>query len=143
MKVIIPIEILPIDGNGSHIFLRCRINGKPARFLVDTGASMSVVDQERIGTYFLPEKATLNKVEALSRGFGSNQIECSTLTLRSISFGRLVLKKVEMVAVDFSHINESYDILRMKKILGVVGGDLLMLLHAVIDYRRHRITFQL
>ena len=44
----IPINIINIEGDGFHIVTEGHINGKAARFVVDTGASRTVFDKDRI-----------------------------------------------------------------------------------------------
>jgi predicted aspartyl protease len=136
------IEITPIESDGVHIFIRARINGKPARFLVDTGASRTVVDKKRILRYLEEDEANFEKLEALSAGLGTNTMESHTILLGSLSFGRLVLKNYKTAALDLTHVNDSYKIMKLKKIDGVVGGDLLQRLRAVIDYGKGEILFQ-
>ncbi len=54
-KVSLPIKILKLD-DGFHLLISVRVNGKAARLLVDTGASKSVFDKERIGKYISKDK---------------------------------------------------------------------------------------
>jgi predicted aspartyl protease len=135
------IELVPIEQDGVHIFIKARINGKPARFLVDTGASRTVVDHARVLRFVPPEEAGFEKLEAFSAGLGTNTMESHTILLHSLSFGRLVLKNYKTAVLDLSHVNDSYKIMKMKKIDGVIGGDLLHRLKAVIDYRKGEIIF--
>lgn len=136
------IELVPIEQEGFHIFIKARINGKKARFLVDTGASRTVVDQNRILRYFKADEANFEKLEALSAGLGTNTMESHTIILRSLSFGRLVLKNYKTAVLDLSHVNDSYRIMKLKKIDGVIGGDLLHRMRAVIDYGKGEIVFK-
>ena len=47
----IPINIINIEGDGFHIVTDGLVNGKSARFVVDTGASRTVFDKDRILNY--------------------------------------------------------------------------------------------
>ena len=47
----IPINIISIEGDGFHLIAGGRINDKVARFVVDTGASRTVFDKDRILNY--------------------------------------------------------------------------------------------
>ena len=40
----IPFQLLDIEGDGFHIMIQGRINGKEANFLIDMGVSRSVFD---------------------------------------------------------------------------------------------------
>jgi predicted aspartyl protease len=135
------IELVPIEQDGFHIFIKARINGKLARFLVDTGASRTVVDKARIMRFIPHEEAEFEKLESFSAGLGTNTMESHTIVLKSLSFGRLVIKDYQTAALDLSHVNQSYGMIRMKKIDGVIGGDLLHRLRAVIDYKMEEVRF--
>jgi predicted aspartyl protease len=134
MKHLIKLEIYPLESDGIHLFIRARINGKAARFLVDTGASRTVVDQTRILGFFDEGKAEFEHLDSKSTGLGTNSMESKTILLRTLSFGRLKLNDYQTAALDLTHVNQSYSLLRMKEIDGVIGGDLLYRLQAVIDY---------
>ncbi|MDG1476456.1 MAG: aspartyl protease family protein [Vicingaceae bacterium] len=54
MKTILPIEIFPIEDDGYHLKVEIVINGKPANLILDTGASRTVLDENRI-TEFVAE----------------------------------------------------------------------------------------
>jgi len=133
------IELVPIELDGFHIFIKARINGKRARFLVDTGASRTVVDKARIMRFIPHKEAEFEKLESFSAGLGTNTMESHTIVLKSLSFGRMVIKDYLTAALDLSHVNQSYGMIRMKKIDGVIGGDLLYRLRAVIDYSEGQI----
>lgn len=135
------LELVPIEQDGFHIFIQGRINGKHARFLVDTGASRTVVDQKRILRFLQPGEASFEKLEALSAGLGTNSMESHTIVLKSISFGRLVLKNYKTASLDLDHVNQSYGLMKMKQLDGVLGGDLLHRMKAVIDYRKGEVRF--
>lgn len=136
----LPLEIVPIEEDGFHIFIQARINGRKARFLLDTGASRSVVDKDRIRSFFRNTEPQLEKIEKFSTGLGTNSMESNTLILDILSFGRKSFRKYRTVALDLSHVNESYTLLGMRKIDGVLGGDLLLRMKAAIDYHHKIMT---
>ena len=64
-KNTVPLTIIPIENDGFHLMVEGFINGKAARFLIDTGASRTVFDQERILDFFDGEVADFEHNEAL------------------------------------------------------------------------------
>lgn len=135
MRTNIKMELAPIEEDGIHLFISGRINGKKARFLIDTGASRSVLDKDRLARFFKGGEVALEKTEKLSTGLGTNTMESNTITLELLSIGRLIIRKYHIVALDLTHVNQSYQHIGLKKIDGVIGGDLLLSLRAIIDYR--------
>jgi predicted aspartyl protease len=132
----LPLEIIRIEEDGCHIFTKGRINGKKVRLLIDTGASRTVFDKERIIELFEGEEVQFTKMEKLSTGLGTNSMESETVRLKELKLGRIKLKGYIAVVLDMMHVNQSYQMLKLPKIDGVIGGDILSSLQAVIDYKK-------
>ena len=133
----IPINIINIDGDGFHIVTEGFINGRTARFVVDTGASRTVFDKDRILNYTNnPEFA---EKEGLSAGIGGTDISSFIFNIEELSFGDLKINDYQAVAMDLSNINTSYEMIKLPPIDGVLGGDLLRKHNAVISYRLKKI----
>lgn len=141
MQTRIHLELLPIEDDGFHILMGGMINGKPARLLIDTGASRTVFDLERI-RLFLPEDHPLEKIDKLSTGLGTNTMESQVVVLEKFRLGRITLENYKAVALNMEHINQSYRMLGYPLIDGVLGGDLLLQLSAVIDYKNMQIRLR-
>ena len=134
MPSFIPIEITAIEDDGFHMMLKLHVNGVEARMLIDTGASRSAFDKERINRFFadMPE-LTLN--DQRSTGLGTRDMQSQVLFLDEILIGELSIKKYPAVVLDISHVNLSYEELGLEPIDGVLGSDILMKYGARIDYK--------
>ena len=129
----VPINIISIEGDGFHLIAEGLINGKSARFVVDTGASRTVFDKERILAYI--DNPEFNEKEGLSAGIGGTDISSFIFKLEELSFGELSVKDYQAVAMDLSNVNNSYAMLNIPLVDGVLGGDLLYKHKAVISYK--------
>lgn len=129
----IPIEIINIEGDGFHIITEGFINDKKARFVVDTGASRTVFDKEKIMEYI--EKPEFSEKEGISAGIGGTDISSFLFLLESISFGELYIYNYQAIAMDLSNINDSYAMIGLPAVEGVLGGDLMKKYQAVINYK--------
>jgi predicted aspartyl protease len=138
----IKLDIVPIEDDGYHLFISCLINGKTARLLVDTGASRTVFDSERIKAFLPEEEHNFEKVDKLSTGLGTNTMESHTVILSEFSIGETIFKDYIAVVLNIEHVNQSYKMLGFPEIDGVLGGDLLHELKAVIDYRKKQIRWR-
>jgi predicted aspartyl protease len=132
----IKLDIVPIEEDGYHLFIKCIINGKTARLLVDTGASRTVFDAERIKLFLKEEERNFEKIDKLSTGLGTNTMESHTVALAEFRLGETIFNDYPTVVLNMEHVNQSYRMLGFPEIDGVLGGDLLHELKAVIDYRR-------
>jgi len=133
MPSIVPLEITAIEEDGFHIMVEVFVNGQPARMLVDTGASRSVFDQERISRFF-EENPELEVNEKKSTGLGTRDMESQGLYLEELRIGELKIRNYPAVVLDMSHVNLSYNELDLPPIDGVLGSDILMKYGAVINY---------
>ena len=143
MKIVLPIKLLKIEGDGFHLSVKMRVNGKSANMILDTGASKTVFDKTRIAKFIGEEKFKEN--ERLSTGLGTNSMLSETLPVKKIEFVQTVKKKIsienyEAVILDLSHVNVTYEKLGLKSVDGVLGSDIFNAYKAVIDFGKKKMT---
>jgi predicted aspartyl protease len=126
MPSYIPIELTVIEEDGFHLMIAVEINGLPARMLLDTGASRSVFDLERISRFFTDNKPNFEVNEKLSTGLGTRDMQSQAVYLKEFKIGELCIREYPAVVLDMSHVNLSYSELDLPPIDGVIGSDILM-----------------
>jgi predicted aspartyl protease len=136
------IELMPIEEDGYHIFLEAVINGGTARLLLDTGASRTVFDEERIKAFLTKKNHKFKKFSKLSTGLGTNTMKSHSIILEEFRLGETVFKDYHAVVLNMEHVNQSYQMLGHQEIDGVLGGDLLQELKAVVDYRKKEVRWR-
>jgi predicted aspartyl protease len=127
------LEIAPIQEDGFHVFVWILVNNHPARMLLDTGASRTVFD---IGT--LRENHAdiiLEENEDKAMGLGTSAVDNYIALIDKIVLNDIQAKKVQVGALDLSHVNIGYGHMDLKPIAGVLGGDILMKYKALISYK--------
>lgn len=129
----IPINIINIEDDGFHIIVEGFINGISARFVVDTGASRTVFDKDKILSYI--DNPEFSEKEGISAGIGGTDISSFIFEIKELSFGDLKINDYQAVAMDLSNVNDSYAMINIAPIDGVLGGDLLKRHLAVINYK--------
>ena len=134
MITTIPLKIISIQQHGFHVMLKVMINRKTARMVLDTGASQTVMDRQRVHN-FVAERE-FEKNEAMSTGLGTNSMESHIAHIRKIQLGALILKDASLLLLDLSLVNQSYEQIGMKPIDGIIGGDILIKYRAVIDFSK-------
>jgi predicted aspartyl protease len=140
--ITIKLDIIPIEDDGYHIFIDASINGKIARLLIDTGASRTVFDAGRIKVFLDQEDHEFEKIDKLSTGLGTNTMESHSVMLKEFTLGDTTFSDYYTVVLNMEHVNQSYRMLGFPEIDGVLGGDLLHELKAVIDYRKKQIRWR-
>jgi len=131
---IIPIQKLKIPPVGLHILIKVYLNNKVALFVVDTGASQTVVDSNRVNHFMLGTEH--KKLDVLTSGIGTSSMESHAVTIKNIRIGELKIKDFDLILLDLKHVNESYDMMGFKKIDGILGSDLLEKYAAIIDFKK-------
>lgn len=130
----IPINLVSLESEGYHLFVEAKLNGKSANLLIDTGASKTVFDISRISKLIRKRKNSFESFEKLSTGLGTNTMQSHHTTIKEFCLGDLSMDNFQVILLNMSHVNESYEMMGLKPIDGVLGSDLLMIYKAVIDY---------
>ncbi len=141
MTELIPLKFLAIEGDGIHLLLAVKINGRKARMLVDTGASRTVFDINRIKKFTGKKKFDKNK--QLSTGLGTNSMQSHNTVLKKLEIGKIKIENFEAILLDLKHVNESYESIGLGNIDGVLGGEILVGFKAVIDYGKKQLKLKM
>lgn len=140
-QTIIPIVLLSIEDDGFHLLVEVKINNKKANMLIDTGASRTVFDKNRIHHFIKHNK--FEKNEKLSTGLGTNSMVSQNAMIEKMQLGKLVIVDYKAVLLDLSHVNTAYKQLKFKQVDGVIGGDILVPYKATIDYGKKKLKLML
>ncbi len=138
MEAIIPIEIYEV-GNGYHMKVEVLINNQKATLILDTGASVSVFDENRIKK--LVSRAIRSK-GAEAAGAGGNGIEQKEILIENIILGFINMKDYNAAVMDLSHVNQSYKDIGLDEVDGILGGDILKFYDGVIDYSKKELALR-
>lgn len=138
MNHTIPLEIVELEEGNFHVFVELSIKGEKARLLIDTGASKTVFDAERV----LRFAAATDIEDGISKsvGLGADQMDTRLVKLKRIQFRKLKLKKLEVAVLPMQHVNNTYSMLGLPMIDGVLGSDFLVKHDAVIHFRKAKLT---
>lgn len=136
----INLTILEIDGGGTHIAVKCRINGKKTVLLIDTGASNSVFDSE--SDIFLSSEMKSVDDNGMGSGFNSELPQLVRGKIESIKLGRMEIKNLNVFFTPMDHINNLYKKLKLPRITGIIGSDLLLEYNAIVDFGKRIVFFE-
>ena len=137
-KTILPIKLLFIEDAGFHLLIKAKVNGKPAVLLIDTGASKTVFDKAKVMRFV--KESVFTTLGKLSTGLGTAKMETQSVQLKKLQLGKLAISEFETIVIDLSHVNQTYARLELPEIDGVLGSDLMLKHHALIDYKKKKLT---
>jgi hypothetical protein len=103
--------------------------------IVDTGASHTILDQQRAARFRL----VLRQERSRAAGLGVADQQVSSAVLRDVIVGPLQLDSLPVSVLDLSHVNEALRQLRVPPVDGIMGADMLLRKQAIIDYGTTRL----
>ena len=122
---------VPLQKNGvGHFELSGKFNGKPARFILDTGASQTVLDKERAQGFDLAYETETQT----AGGLGTASFETSISKNNTLEIDKLSLNDITVAALDLSHVNKALISQDAEPVDGVLGADVLSRTNAIINY---------
>jgi predicted aspartyl protease len=133
MHAYLPLHILPIENQGCQIVFRAVINNHAASLLVDTGASHTLFDRQRLERF--GPLSTNHSVSYQAKGLG-NEIDSFILDIGKLMFHGHRIDDYHAILMDLDALSEIYTELLGEPIHGILGGDLLFKFDAIINYKK-------
>ena len=139
-KISIPLKAVSLREEGFHLFVKARLGKLSMRLLIDTGASKTVLDKNFLSKNF--PGLSLEANEQLTTGVGTNSIQSEFAEIDLLQIGKLRLKNYKVAVLDLQHVNETYSMIQLPGIDGVLGCDVLVEKNAVIDLRKSELRIK-
>lgn len=137
----IPLQIIELEHENYHILIEGFFeDGTPSCWIIDTGASKTVLDKNLSSYYELLDSDDMEDFQ--SAGINQGMMETSVGKLNCLCFGDLKITGQKVALIDLNHVNEIYGKYTSFRIAGLLGGDILMQYQCRIDYAERVIQFQ-
>ncbi len=131
------IELTPVS---YHFGLIAAMGRRKPRFIVDTGASQTVI------SLHLAQQAGLETdipdIDNLTIGIGQESLSPQFTLIQSLRLNNLKIKNIPCIVLPMDHINNTYKSIGQKSVDGILGSDLLYLLNAQINLKKLKIQFE-
>jgi hypothetical protein len=125
--------LVPLTREKSHhITVEARLAGRPARFIVDTGAGGTIVDLSAAAEYKLKLRSRSKK----GGGVGSIAMQMNSVAKHDLQLAGVDLSETKLLTMDLSHVNAGLKKAKVEPVVGVIGADILWRRHALIDYAK-------
>ncbi len=121
-----------------HHLIKAKINGKKGNFILDTGASNTVIAQSKAKKFKLKLKETEHK----AAGAGTTEIDINTTGKNLLEIGKWKMKKIRFVTMDLQHINHAMQMFDAK-VDGIIGADVLHAGKGIIQYDKDLLFLKL
>lgn len=123
-----------IATKSGHIITKASINGYSGRFIIDTGASASCVDQALYKEFKLETHYMEREI-----GTASGSLKPRISHNNVLELGDWSDQDITLLSIDMGFINRALAVEKMRAIQGLLGADFLIASKAIIDYNRKRI----
>ena len=131
-KAVIPIEIVELESNSYHLITPFEINGVKGEAIIDTGASVTVIDNQLLEGNEI-EKTGIQ----IQSGSVTGQIEdVKVIRIQEVKIGGHQFKNMLLAAIDLDYVKEMYNRHLERKIIALLGCDFCVKHCVVIDYQK-------
>ena len=113
------------------------VNDVPAIFLIDTGASNSCVDLNKVKKFNLKYNSTIENSSSATGEINNSFISYEN----KITIGDLIHENLKLILFDMNYINKSINTFQKIEIDGILGSEILVALKAQINYKNNFILF--
>ena len=115
---------------------------QPARLLIDTGASVSVIDEHWAASRF--PSAPARQVGMQTTGIhGHEGAATKFITLPSLFISGQDTGHREFTSMSLGHVNFAYNAVGVAPVQGLLGSDVLFRINAVVSYAERRMLFSI
>ncbi|NND52156.1 MAG: clan AA aspartic protease [Flavobacteriaceae bacterium] len=123
----------------NHFEMKARINNNLGRFILDTGASNTLVDENMHDYFGLQVEETDVKVT----GAGAMNMDSKISKKNDLRIGKWRHPKTVIVLFNLSHVNSGLQSLNVPAVNGIIGTDILKKAKAIIDYEKKYLYLKL
>lgn len=138
MEIQVPLEIVELEDNSYHIITTVLIGSIEGDFIIDTGASVTVIDRN---TPFSHE-AIADVPEINSGGVSGRIEEVKLVNLPTFQIGDYIIEDLHAAIIDLDYVNTLYEKQLNRRVAGLLGSDFLVKFKAVIDYENKRLQLK-
>jgi len=114
-----------------HFEVRAKLNGISGKFILDTGASHTVVDESSAKRFKFKFFKKKNKKAG---GLGISELKVRQSDNNNITMRNFSADKCKISIMDLSHVNAALYNNGAGKVDGVIGADILKKYNAIINY---------
>jgi predicted aspartyl protease len=123
----------------NHFQIKATINGKTGVFILDTGASSSLIGTHKTSEFnLLPEDS-----EIKATGAGASNMSTQISTVDTFKIGRWKKQQMPIILFNLTHVNEGLISQDTKPVDGIIGADILKKGKAIIDYQKKYLYLKL
>lgn len=135
----VPLILVELGPQSYHLLIEARLNGVETAFVLDSGASRSVVDRQLVAG--AADRPDAEAIEAYGIGMASVQVQIAEGVELSLCDG-LWKRRLNLAVADLAALRELYRDACGLNIAGLLGCDFLLAHCTAINLSRHSLTLR-
>jgi len=128
----IPFTLKELESNSFHPIVLGSINGVAMNFIVDTGASRTVIDESFAKDI---EIIKSESEEPFAAGINAEKLEVQQVEIPILELGKINFIKMSVFTTDLSGISELYEKMVGLTIGGLLGCDFFKKHQAIVNFK--------
>lgn len=137
MLIKIPFRVVELEPDSYHIVVDGKIDKVKTSFIIDTGASRTIIDKCFVDKL---ERQKIETENPMATGISSEQIPVELYNIPKLVICEVSFKNVNSLVTDLNAVNEVYLKITGEKIGGLIGCDFLLNKVKNIDFKKKLIT---
>ena len=113
-----------------HLQMQVSLNGVSGKFILDTGAGATILEEKRKAAFHL----TSRKSNKAVTGTGGGAMGMQLSTGNRMKIGQLEINNSSIYLVSLDHVNKAFQNMKLEEVDGIIGADILAAKRGVIDY---------
>ncbi|HRX31094.1 MAG TPA: retropepsin-like aspartic protease [Tenuifilaceae bacterium] len=130
----IPLQVINIEPGGIHLVVDVYLDKKKLKFVLDTGASQSLIDK---GLGYESMAIDNEKTEAI--GFNSEKTEITFAAFKQVKIGKITFPSFKAAVADMTNLKDVYKEYAGFEINGLLGCDFIVEYFNSINIRQRKI----
>lgn len=132
------INLIDFGDNSYHFTISVKVNNIDATFLIDTGATNTVVFKRFYEENF--EKKISLQVSDIAASASGENMETGSVIVDSIKIGNKEVSNFKIGCMDMEHIENIYKTTNKGNINGMLGADLMYILKVTLNFDKLEYT---
>ena len=125
--------------SSGHLIINSHVNGIAAKLIIDTGASNSCIDSNKIEAFKIEienyDEQASSATEKIKKMYISEE--------NSIDIAGFSIENLKLFVFDMGHINETLKENEPIKVHGIIGNDIMSKHEAIISFSEKKIYLKL
>jgi len=135
----IPFEVIELENCSFHILIKVEVNGIQGDMIIDTGASVTVIDEKIFPDNSDKPASIKMQANSLSGQINNTRI----IKVQSFKSGKLNIKEMQLITIDLDYVNDVYQKHLNRQIIGLLGCDFCVRHRVIINYDTNEILIHI